>query len=85
MMEVFNILLLVAFLLISVHEIIYVEERPIKTLIFVLLAVWTFISFVYETSKLDDRAAFNGRSEYVETIHISKGDTIKTYYIQSKE
>jgi hypothetical protein len=84
-MEVFNILLLVALLILSVWHIVEDEYNPIKLGVFICLAVCTFISFAYETTKACDTDVFNGNAEYIETIHISRGDTIKTYHIQYKQ
>lgn len=57
----------------------------IKMAFFIITIVSCFISIIDALTKLRDNDVLNGKAEYVETIHISKGDTIKIYHIEAKE
>lgn len=88
-MEVFNLILVIVFLAVSVIEIAkHVDEgysTPF-TLIFFIIAVFAcIISILRMTTSPKDSDVLNGTAEYVETIHISNGDTTKTYHIQYKD
>lgn len=87
-MEVIGFLLIIIFLIISIHEIIEFvdknDDEVFKLIFFIVISGLCGVSILYEATKLRDRDVLNGNAEYIETIHISKGDTIKTYHIQSK-
>ena len=94
-METFRFVLIVLFFAVSVFKVTWVvmEETDdnkdtnwvLKLLFFITTSVLCATSILYESLKLKDSDVFNGRAEYVEIIHISKGDTIKTYHIQPKK
>ena len=87
-MEVLNFILITVFLAVSAFGIAkHVDEdsgSPLGLIFFILTAFSCFISIMDTVTKPKDSDVLNGRAEYVETIHISKGDTIKTYHIQRK-
>lgn len=90
-MEVIEFILIVVFCIVSVFEAVaagYKDDKCdtdfIKMIFFWIITIFCVGSILDETCKLRDRDVFNGEAEYVETIHISKGDTIKTYHIQPK-
>ena len=88
-MEVFNFILIILFTVVSAIEIIkHADEdygTPFTCIFFIITAFSCLISVLYTTTEPRDSDVLDGRAEYVETIHISKGDTIKTYHIQPKE
>lgn len=88
-MEVFNFILITLFAVVSTiglaKEHYKDYSNPFKLIFFTIITLSCLISIVDASTKLRDKDVFEGRAEYVETIHISKGDTIKTYHIQPKE
>ena len=88
-MEVFNLILIIVFLATSAVMIAkHVDEdfgTPISLIFFIIIAFACVISLFYTTTKPKDSDVLNGTAEYVETTHISKGDTTKTYHIEYKE
>lgn len=94
-MEVFNFILIIVFLIISAFGFFASIDRSksdfsnfemCKIIFFLILMVSCSISVLngaFELRKKSD--VFEGKAEYVETIHISNGDTIRTYNIQPKE
>lgn len=88
-MEVLNFILIVMFLIVSVIEFAVwtnTENGTIfKPIFFIGISALCIGSILNEAIKLRDSDVLNGDAEYVETIHISKGDTIKTYHIEAKE
>lgn len=61
------------------------EENYLKALLYTIIAFLVYFAAAREKNKLSDKDVLNGKAEYVEKIHISNGDTIKTYHIQPKE
>lgn len=88
-MEVFNLILVIVFAGVSVIEIAkHVDEdygTPFTLIFFILAAFACLISILDKATKPKDSDVLNGRAEYIETIHISNGDTTKTYHIQYKD
>lgn len=95
-MEVLNFILITVFLIVSVNELIKtiyrsrsgfdeIDAEFVKIIFFTITTVSCLISIMDGLTKLRERDVLNGNAEYVETIHISKGDTIKTYHIETKE
>lgn len=83
-------MLIVAFCLVSLFIVIctidYDDNTQIlKVVFFSITTILCFVVILDESFKLRDKDVFVGKAEYVETIHISKGDTIKTYHIQPKK
>ncbi len=87
-MEVFNLILVIVFLAVSVIMIAKDADgdfdTPFPLIFFMIAALSCLVSILDTTMKPKDSDVLDGRAEYVETIHISKGDTIKTYHIQRK-
>lgn len=77
------------FLIVSAIEVMVLIHDDdcsfFKLVFFLIIALSCFISIMDKSTRLSDRDVFNGKAEYVETIHISNGDTIKTYHIQPKK
>lgn len=88
-MEVFNFILVIVFAAVSVIEIAkHVDEdygTPFTLIFFIIVAFACLVSFVYTATKPKDSDVLDGTAEYIETIHISNGDTTKTYHIQYKD
>lgn len=91
-METVIFLLIIIFGILSVFEATWAvmddnkdNYGAFKLIFFIVISVLCFVSILYESTKLKDSDVFDGNAEYVETIHISKGDTIKTYHIQPKK
>lgn len=88
-MEVLNFILIVMFLIVSAIEIaVWTEtenEIIFKPIFFIGISILCIGSILNEATKLRDGDVLNGEAEYVETIHICNGDTIRTYSIQPKE
>lgn len=94
-MEVFNFILIIVFLIISTFGFFasidssrsnFSNFEMCKIIFFLILMVSCGISMLNGIFELEQkRDVFDGKAEYVETIHISNGDTIRTYDIQPKE
>lgn len=88
-MEVLNFILIVVFLIDSVVVLTRIDYKDdidyIKSIFFAITVILCLIDILDISLKLRDRDVFNNRAEYIETIHISKGDTIKTYHLQPKK
>lgn len=88
-MEVFNFILVIVFAAVSMIEIAKQIDNdcstPFTLIFFILTVVACLISIVHMATKPKDSDVLSGRAEYIETIHISNGDTTKTYHIQYKD
>lgn len=88
-MEVFNLILIIVFFATSAVMIGKSADEdfgtPFTLIFFTIAAFSCLVSLIYMATEPKDSDVLNGRAEYVETIHISKGDTIKTYHIEPKE
>lgn len=91
-MEVLKFILIVVFCTVSIFKVVTVGDKDdidiLKIVFFIIttiLCLVSIIAIIDETCKLGEKDVLTGKAEYVETIHISKGDTIKTYHIQPKK
>ena len=88
-MEVLNFILIIVFFTVSVIGFIkhmYEDcDTPLTSIFFIFTGILCALSILYTITQPTEIDVLDGEAEYVETIHISKGDTIKTYHIQTKE
>lgn len=88
-MEVLNFILIAVFGIVSAIKIMMIalgdddsNAAFCSIIFFAITAILCCLSTLCESAKLKEEDVLDGEAEYVGTIHISKGDTIRTYNIQ---
>lgn len=88
-MEIISFLLIVISLIIFINKVVKMiyknSDNFFEIIFFIVISVLCIVSIFHEATKLRDKNVFDGNAEYVETIYISEGDTIKIYHIQPKK